>query len=126
MLIVYDSRTGNVKRFVSKLHRPSIRIEAGLMVNEPYVLLTYTTGFGEVPQTTQQFLEGNSRWLAGVAVSGNMNWGSRYGMAGDVIAARYGVPLLHKFELSGTVHDVHVLNQEVETIVNAIAQVVTA
>lgn len=118
MRIVYDSKTGSVKRFVQKLHVNGIQITNGLVMEGPYVLITYTTGFGQVPPTTERFLEHNAAWLRGVVSSGNQNWGLNYGRAADAIALKYDVPLLMKFELSGTKNDVQKLLQEVHRIVD--------
>ncbi|GIP32257.1 class Ib ribonucleoside-diphosphate reductase assembly flavoprotein NrdI [Paenibacillus sp. J2TS4] len=118
MLIVFDSKTGNVKRFVSKLGRECVQITDGLTVDQPFILITFTTGVGQAPPTTLQFLENNGHLLQGVASSGNMNWGTRYGLAGDRIAEMYSVPLLMKFELSGTNKDVERFKQEVDNIVH--------
>lgn len=126
MLIVFDSKTGNVKRFVNKLGMDSVQIADGLIVDQPFVLITFTTGFGQVPQSTLQFLEENSDWMQGVAVSGNMNWGTRFGLAGDRISDQYGVPLLMKFELSGTNKEVERFKQEVNDIVHANLKLDTA
>ncbi len=120
MLIVYDSKTGNVKRFIGKLGMPDcVQITEDLAVNEPFVLVTYTTGFGQAPPSTMQFLERSGHLLQAVASSGNMNWGARYGLAADRIAALYQVPILMKFELSGTNRDVERFNQEVNNYVYA-------
>lgn len=126
MLIVYDSKTGNVKRFVSKLHFPCVQIKEGLVINQPFILITYTTGFGQVPLSTLNFLEQNSHWLQGVAASGNMNWGTNYGRAADHIAQKFSVPLLMKFELSGTRSDVQRFIQEVNHIVDVYTKVDSA
>ena len=56
MLIAYDSKTGNVKRFIRKLDLPSIQIEETTTLDEPFVLVTYTTGFGKVPPKVLSFL----------------------------------------------------------------------
>lgn len=116
MLILFDSKTGNVKRFVAKLNMQCIQISESLMVNEPYVLVTYTTGFGEVPRLTKYFLSRNHEFLKAVAVSGNRNWGKNFGISGDAIALNYGVPLLLKFELSGTNKDVSKFREDVQTL----------
>lgn len=83
-----------------------MKIHNDLSVNEPYILITFTTGFGDVPDSTHQFLEENSGYLQAIAVSGNRNWGNNYGRAGDIISAKYNVPILMKFELSGTIEDI--------------------
>lgn len=117
VLIVYDSKTGNVKRFVSKLDMKSVQITENLAIDQPFILITYTTGFGQVPQSTLDFLGRNGHFLQGVATSGNMNWGTRYGLAADHVARLYSVPILMKFELSGTKKDVEGFIQEVNHIV---------
>ena len=113
MLIVYDSMTGNVQRFVDKLNTNSVKLHNDLIVNEPYILVTYTIGFGEIPESTYNFLKHNSKYLIAVASSGNMNWGSNYGKAADKIANNFNVPLIMKFELSGTNEDINKFKQEV-------------
>ena len=116
MLIVYDSRTGNVRRFVDKLPFRSVRIEDHLRIDEPFVLVTYTTGFGDVPDKVLRFLDANGGRMKGVAASGNRNWGALFARSADTIARSYGVPVLAKFELSGTAHDVRTFVEEMNGI----------
>lgn len=106
MLIAYDSKTGNVRRFVARLDMPAVQIAADLALDEPFVLVTYTTGFGEVPPQVAAFLARNGARLRGVAASGNRNWGANFAASADKIARTFGVPVVHKFELSGTWSDV--------------------
>ncbi len=111
LLIAYASRTGNVARFVQKLvetrHVPTLRIQNGAeQVGEPCVLITYTTGFGQIPCEVMHFAERNQHQIRGVVASGNRNWGARYAGAADLLSARFGFPVLHKFELSGRESDV--------------------
>lgn len=117
MIVVYDSLTGNVERFVSKLGFPSIKITKGLKIEEPFVLITYTIGFGQVPSTVMDFLYENGDYLKAVAGSGNMNWGNYFCGAADVISQKFNIPVIHKFELSGTNKDVEKVQQEVKNIV---------
>jgi len=118
MIIAYYSLTGNVRRFVGKLGRPGAlyTIEPGLgaVLTEPFVLITPTTGFGQVPATVAEFLTNNSDMLAGVVASGNRNWAGNYGKAGRLISEQYAVPLIHTFELSGTDADVRIVNEYIE------------
>lgn len=105
MKIVYASMTGNVKRFVSRLPFPAVQIDTIDRIEEPYILATYTFQFGNVPQEVTAFLERypvNRYWLEGVIASGNRNWGALFARAADLIADRYQVPIVHKFELAGT------------------------
>ncbi|WP_019241465.1 MULTISPECIES: class Ib ribonucleoside-diphosphate reductase assembly flavoprotein NrdI [Bacillus] len=113
MLIVYDSLTGNVKRFIQKVESKAQKITEGLIVKEPFILVTYTVGFGEVPKSTIDFLSNNYPFLQGVATSGNRVWGANFGKAGERISNKYLVPLLLKFELSGTKQDIEVFKQGV-------------
>ncbi|SMO92143.1 protein involved in ribonucleotide reduction [Melghirimyces algeriensis] len=113
ILVVYTSRTGNVRRFVQRLGMPSVEIRGGVWVNSPFLLITPTIGFGQVPGIVDGFLTRNKRFLVGVASSGNKNWGSNFAKAGELVAKKYEVPLLHKFELSGTRADVEILLKRV-------------
>jgi len=116
MLVVYDSKTGNVKRFVRKLGLPAMQIHDSLKLDEPFVLVTYTTGFGQVPERVSAFLCENHSRLRGVAASGNRNWGDRFARSADLIALRYEVPVIGKFELSGTMGDAERFLREVSQV----------
>lgn len=116
MLIAYDSRTGNVRRFVQKLPLPSVQIQDSLELDEPFVLITYTTGFGQAPEKVMRFLQHNHNRLLGVAASGNRNWGEHFARSADRISDLYGVPIIGKFELSGTKQDADQFIREVEEL----------
>ena len=115
-MILFDSRTGNVKRFIEKMGLPAKPIHSALVIEEPFVLITYTTGFGEVPETTMEFLSRNGSLLRGVASSGNRNWGYKFAVAADIISEQYCVPILHKFEISGTPTDITTMKERIETV----------
>ncbi|HHU79907.1 MAG: class Ib ribonucleoside-diphosphate reductase assembly flavoprotein NrdI [Bacilli bacterium] len=108
MKIVYASRTGNVESFVEKLGvEDTLKIETGNeTVNEPYVLVTFTDGYGEVPEEVQDFLDNNAEHLVAVAASGDTSYGEAYCLSADEIADTYGVPILAKFEFDGEPEDV--------------------
>lgn len=108
MKIVYASRTGNVESFVEKLGLDDVfKIDTGReKVNEPYVLITFTDGYGEVPEEVQDFLDNNAENLVAVACSGDKSYGEAFCGAADVIADTYGVPILAKFEFDGEAADV--------------------
>ena len=128
MLIVYfSSATGNTHKFVSKLGFPSARIplrknEPPLEVNEPYVLVCPTYGGGvsiaggdprPVPVQVIRFLNNphNRGLLRAVIAGGNANFSTDFGKAGDLIAAKTGVPYVYRFELMGTDEDVRLVRQ---------------
>lgn len=62
------------------------------------------------------FLAANSTHLAGVAASGNRNWGGNYAKAADIIAVQYGVPIVGRFELTGTDADVRQFIERVNAL----------
>lgn len=109
--IYYDSKTGNVERFMQKVADRTgwniQKIEPAMNVTHKGHLVTFTTRFGEVPDTTSNFLLEASPHLLSVSSSGNRNWGRNFALAGDRISAEYGIPLALKFELSGTEEDVN-------------------
>lgn len=116
--IVFDSKTGNVQRFLDKTpFTDKQKLTGEEFLDTPFILVTFTTGFGQVPSTTQSFLEKNAHLLLGVAVSGNKVWGDNFAKSADTISKQYQVPILHTFELSGTKRDVELFTQEVERIV---------
>ncbi|WP_144459246.1 class Ib ribonucleoside-diphosphate reductase assembly flavoprotein NrdI [Bacillus pumilus] len=122
MLITYDTLTGNVQRFVEKITNNKYfnvkKITEDTMITEPFIHITYTIGFGEVPKLTQIFIHNNKDMLRGICSSGNRNWGNNFGLAADKIANQYNVPILLKFELAGTDSDVAKFLQEVKFIDN--------
>ncbi|QAV11192.1 class Ib ribonucleoside-diphosphate reductase assembly flavoprotein NrdI [Bacillus vallismortis] len=118
--MTYESKTGNVRRFVKalqhKLDIESIEITDDTIINQEFIHITYTIGFGEVPERTLNFINKNKNKIRGVAVSGNKVWGDNYGLAGDKLSAKFHTPLLLKFELSGTKQDLQKIIQEVQLI----------
>ncbi|MED2945533.1 class Ib ribonucleoside-diphosphate reductase assembly flavoprotein NrdI [Bacillus swezeyi] len=120
MLVTYESMTGNVRRFVRKLEQKmqikTMEITEDLKVDEPFIHITYTIKFGQIPEKTQKFIHNNKDFLYGVCSSGNRNWGSYYAAAADKLSQHYQVPVLLKFELSGSDSDLDKLIQEVKFI----------
>ena len=110
MKVVYFSFTGNVRRFIQRTElEDTLEITQDNCtdrIDEPYILVTGTIGFGEVPEPVQSFLNHNSEHLEAVAASGNRNWGQNFAKAGITISEDYQVPLLMKFEVQGTNRDV--------------------
>lgn len=105
-MIVFASRTGNVRYIVSKLGLPSLELSPTLLMSDPFLLFTYTDGIGSVPKVVEQFMEMNSQLCRGVIVSGNTNFGQQnFARAGDLIAQKFQVPLVRKLDLRGTTVD---------------------
>ncbi|SJM70640.1 class Ib ribonucleoside-diphosphate reductase assembly flavoprotein NrdI [Gulosibacter sp. 10] len=121
-LIYFSSVSGNTHRFIGKLGREARRIplytqEDTVRAEEPFVLVLPTYGGGThggaVPKQVIKFLNvpENRALIRGVIVGGNTNFGAAYGLAGDVVARKCGVPVLYRFELFGTPEDVQRVNQ---------------
>jgi protein involved in ribonucleotide reduction len=115
-LVYFSTRSENTHRFVTKLglsaSRIPLRAEEGLKAAAPFVLVVPTycgeDGKGAVPKQVIRFLNDadNRSNLRGVIAAGNSNFGTTFGIAGDVISAKCGVPYLYRFELLGTAEDV--------------------
>lgn len=110
-MIVYTSRTGNVRHIINKLNLPNCEITKDLLVNEPYFLFTYTDKLGEVPPLVEDFLEVNDHLLKGIIASGNINFGDLYCKSADIISEKHNVPIIRKIDLRGT-------NEDIESIQN--------
>ncbi|HWK22719.1 MAG TPA: class Ib ribonucleoside-diphosphate reductase assembly flavoprotein NrdI [Ureibacillus sp.] len=118
-MIVYASRTGNVRYIISKLQAEFVEIEEGLQLDKPFLLITYTDGLGDIPMKVARFLEQNGALCKGVVASGNSNFGHHvFGGAGDKIATKYQVPLVRKVDLRGYQADYEAIQQFYEMRVN--------
>lgn len=124
-LVYYSSSSGNTERLMGRLDLPTVRIprkacEGMVALNAPFVLVcpTYADGEGRgaVHKQVIRFLnQPDTRAnLKGVIASGNRNFGAYYAYAGDIISRKCDVPLLYRFELSGTETDVRRIQQGME------------
>jgi protein involved in ribonucleotide reduction len=137
MLIVYFSNvTRNTERFVEKIEAgKKYRIplkpkdEPQIEINEPYILITPTygdhEGRGMVPHQVRKFLnyKNNSQNIKGVISSGNRNFGSHYGVAGEIISHKFKIPHLHKFELAGETEDIVKVKNMISLLDNSIKEI---
>jgi len=117
--LYYDSRTGNVERFINKVVQitgwTAIRIQEGMEAKETGHLITYTTNFGKVSEKTDAFMREQSHLINSVTSSGNRNWGRNFAVAADKLSEIFDIPTAMKFELSGTMEDI---NQFIDIIKN--------
>lgn len=120
-LVYFSSASENTARFVAgcrlqdegiNVYRIPLKVvDEPLNVREPYVIMVPTYGGGvvkkAVPVQVKRFLNdpANRAWIRGVIASGNTNFGEAYCAAGDIIAAKCGVPFLYRYELMGTPED---------------------
>lgn len=117
-VVYFSSVSENTKRFVDKLGLHSVRIPlktdeaATFTYNKDSVLVVPTYGSGEekttVPKQVIKFLNNpeNRKHIKGVIATGNTNFGDSYGLAGDIISEKLGVPLIQRVELLGTPEDI--------------------
>ena len=125
LIVYFSSVTNNTEAMVNKLGFPSRRIplytyEDTILVDQEYVLFVPTYGGGAhktaVPKQVIKFLnvEQNRKNCIGVVTSGNKNFGQAYGLAGEVISKKLGVPILYRFEIRGFEKDVETLSKGIE------------
>ena len=116
-LVFFSSASGNTARFVARLGLPAGRIpispDAEMPApDQPYVLICPTfadgEGRGAVPKQVIRFLNDPDRraLLRGVIGTGNRNFGATFALSGKVISDKCNVPVLYRFELSGTDLDI--------------------
>ncbi|WP_339109590.1 class Ib ribonucleoside-diphosphate reductase assembly flavoprotein NrdI [Thioclava sp. GXIMD4216] len=116
-LAYFSSATGNTHRFITRLGLPAIRIggtedRSASLAELPFVLIcpSYSDGEGRgaVPKPVIHALNNPEirKNIRGVIGTGNTNFGIYYGYAGKVIAEKCKIPLLYRFELSGTDLDI--------------------
>lgn len=121
MVIAYASMTGNVARFINKLknklpNAKYVKVVRQMSIEEPFILITYTTGFGEVPREVSELLKNSGNNLVAVAGSGNRNWGCLFCLGAKTIAKEYNVPLIHTFELSGYDSDAEIIASKIKEL----------
>lgn len=122
MIVAFASLTGKVKSFANRLSErlpedQFIHVKKNTLIEEPFVLITYTWGNGEVPREVSKFLLANGSNLVAVVGSGERNWGEhRFCKAAIDIASQYRVPLLHTFEKMGYDSDVDFVVSKIEEI----------
>ncbi len=122
-VVYFSSVSENTKRFVEKLGLHSVRIPlktdeaANFTYDKDSVLVVPTYGSGEekttVPKQVIKFLNNpeNRKHIKGVIATGNTNFGESYGLAGDIVSEKLGVPLIQRVELLGTPEDIELVKE---------------
>jgi protein involved in ribonucleotide reduction len=122
-VVYFSSVSENTKRFVEKLGLHSVRIPlktdeaANFTYDKDSVLVVPTYGSGEekttVPKQVIKFLNNpeNRKHIKGVIATGNTNFGESYGLAGDIVSEKFGVPLIQRVELLGTPEDIELVKE---------------
>jgi protein involved in ribonucleotide reduction len=127
-VVYFSSVSENTKRLVEKLGLKSVRIPLKSDEAERFtydhdsVLVVPTYGSGEektsVPKQVIKFLNNpeNRKHIKGVVATGNTNFGESYGLAGDIVAKKLGVPLLQRIEILGTPEDIEQLKERLNKL----------
>ena len=116
-MILYASRTGNVRAIIQKLGLPAQDLSQVSTVDAPFLLFTYTDGLGSVPPSVATFMASYHSLCKGIIVSGNQNFGHAFfGRAGDLLAQQYQLPLIEKLDLRGTAANYEVIQRFYHTI----------
>lgn len=111
-VVFFSHASGNTERLVKGLGLPATRIgiryENGPSLRSTglYVLIVPTYKSERrtfVPRSVKKFLvdHGNSRFLVGVIGTGSRNFGKEFCRAADVVAEKFGVPVVGRIEFSG-------------------------
>lgn len=114
VIVIYDSLTGQSERFAQKISETTINVLDYDGEGDRLFLVTRSYNFGQIPEETLDFLNEYKDRVVGVAVSGNRNWGTNYGAAGDKIQQQFGIELVLKFEGSGFSKDVEFVKEWLE------------
>ena len=127
-VVYFSSVSENTKRFVEKLGLDSFRIPISVKEAEKYthhrdsVLILPTYGGGNenntVPKQVIKFLNNpdNRKHIKAVIAGGNTNFGVHFCKAGDIVAKKLNVPLIYKFEITGTPEEVKEAKEKIEEL----------
>lgn len=120
MKIAFLSLSGNVRDFVERVGMESVEINYSnpfASIDEPYIVIAPSYD-EEVTEVISQFVEheNNQQHLVGFVGSGNLNFDNSYCFCAVDLSKKFAKPLIMKFELSGTEHDVLKFKEEVEKI----------
>ena len=127
-VVYFSSVSENTKRFVEKLGIPSYRIPLQVSEatnythNRDSVLVIPTYGGGNdnstVPKQVIKFLNNpeNRKHIKAVIAGGNTNFGAHFCRAGEIIASKLGVPMIYRFEITGTPEEVTEARERITTL----------
>lgn len=127
-VVYFSSVSENTKRFVDKLGIPAFRIPIPLNEASAYthnrdsVLVVPTYGGGNegstVPKQVVKFLNNpeNRKHIKAVIGGGNTNFGVHFCRAGEIIARKLGVPMIYRFEITGTPEEVVEAKERIQAL----------
>jgi protein involved in ribonucleotide reduction len=127
-VVYFSSVSENTKRFVDKLGISNFRIPLSLKEAATFthdrdaVLVLPTYGGGNdsstVPKQVIKFLNNpeNRKHIKAVIAGGNTNFGAHYCRAGEIVASKLGVPMIYRFEITGTPEEVTEARERIATL----------
>ena len=107
LIVYWSSNSGGTRRVAEELNTDTVELQ-DYDGTSPYVLLTPTYDQprgGFTPKPVQRFLEEHAQLMVGVAATGNLNFQEYYCQAAIDISKEYGVPIVHRIDIMGTVDD---------------------
>lgn len=107
MIVIYNSKTGKTKEFAIKVSPYATSTQNYVENDKDILLITYTTGVGQVPKEVKEFIEKYGSKIKAVVATGNKEkHPDTFAFAGDKISKQLNIPLLLKVQLNGTNDDV--------------------
>lgn len=107
MKVIYNSKTGKTKEFAIKVSPYSVSTEDYQETDEDILLITYTTGVGQVPLQVVKFIEKYGSKIKAVVATGNKEkHPNTFAFACDKISKQLNIPCILKVQLKGTDEDV--------------------
>ncbi len=117
MIVVYDSLTGEGKKFAESLGYPTQSIKEEL--NEDCILVTRNIGLGQIPLTTKSFVKKNKDKIQGFVNNGNLKMHRlTYCGASDKLVKKYGLVMIRNIDRGGNEEDIQAVKDFLEHKVN--------
>ncbi len=115
MVVVYDSLTGEGKRFAESLGYPTQSVREEL--DDDCILVTRNIGLGQVPFTTTLIVKNNRNRIRGFVNNGNSKvHGLTYCGASDRLSGKYGLTLIRNIDRGGNIQDVEAVQEFMKTL----------
>ena len=116
LIVYWSSNSGGTRRVAEALNINTVEL-SDYDGKSPYVLMTPTYDQprgGFTPKSVQQFLEEYAHLMVGVLGAGNLNFQEYYCQAAIDISKEYGVPIVHRIDIMGTVDDYRTIDGGME------------
>lgn len=112
MKIYYDSSTGNVENFLTRLKEYAkgdgmdielVKIDDDTVLDAPSHFFTFTHGKGVLPKSSKKFVANNGEMFLSISSSGSMQrHADTFCFACDVVNKDFGTDIFMRIDLAGT------------------------